>query len=85
MDMKVAKQKIGSWAAIGGNMQGSTLYAGTPQQCADEVKSLIDTCGYNGGYALGTALIVDHTTPENMHAVIDTAKEYGRYSGRSAG
>jgi hypothetical protein len=84
-DMVQAKKKVGSWGAIGGNVQGSILYAGTPQQVADSVKKLIDECGYNGGYALGTALVLDHTTPENLHAMIDTAKEYGRYSGRSAG
>lgn len=82
-DMVQAKKKIGGWGAIGGNVQGSTLYACTPQQVADSVKKLIDECGYNGGYALGTALVLDHTTPENLHAMIDTAKEYGRYSGRS--
>lgn len=85
IDMVQAKKKVGSWGAIGGNVQGSVLYACTPQQVADSVKKLIDECGYNGGYALGTALVLDHTTPENLHAMIDTAKEYGRYSGRSAG
>ena len=84
IDMVQAKKKVGSWGAIGGNVQGSVLYACTPQEVADSVKKLIDDCGYNGGYALGTALVLDHTTPENMHAMFDTAKEYGKYSGRSA-
>ena len=82
IDMVQAKKKIGSWAAIGGNVQGSLLYAGTPQQVSDAVKKLIDECGSNGGYALGTAVVLDNTTPENLHAMIDTAKEYGRYGGR---
>ena len=79
VDMVQAKKKVGSWAAIGGNVQGSVLYACTPQQVADSVRKLIDECGYNGGYALGTALVLDNTTPENLHAMIDTAKEYGKY------
>jgi hypothetical protein len=84
IDMVEAKKKVGSWAAIGGNMQGAVMYAGTPQDVSDAVKKLIDECGYNGGYALGTALVLDNTTPENLHAMIDTCKSYGNYAKRKA-
>jgi hypothetical protein len=79
IDMAEAKKKIGSWSAIGGNVSGAVLYAGTPQQVEDEVKRLIDTCGAGGGYAMATALVLDHTTPANLKAMVNTTKSYGKY------
>lgn len=78
-DMTAAKKYFGDWAAIAGNVPSSLLHAGAPEAVADYVKKLIDTAGQDGGYALATGAVLDHTTPENLHAMIDTGKSYGVY------
>jgi uroporphyrinogen-III decarboxylase len=78
-DMTAAKKCFGDWAAIAGNVPSSLLHTGTPEAVADYVKKLIDTAGKDGGYALATGAVVDHATVENLHAMIDTGKEYGAY------
>jgi len=78
-DMKEAKKKLGGWACFGGNVPGSLLKAGQPEDVTDYVKRLIDDVAGDGGYIMANGAVLDDTTPENLHAMIDTAKEYGVY------
>jgi hypothetical protein len=78
-DLAAVKEKFGSWACFGGNVPASLFKAGTPQQMEDYVKNLIDTVGQDGGYFLSPGIAVDDAEPENVHAFIDTGKEYGVY------
>ncbi len=79
-DMKEAKKKLGGWACFGGNVPVSMLKAGTPEQVKDYVKRLIDEVAQDGGFILSTGAVLDDAKPENLHAMIDTGKEYGIYS-----
>jgi uroporphyrinogen-III decarboxylase len=78
-DMAAAKEKIGKWACIGGNVSASLFKAGTPQQMEDEVKKLIDIAGPGGGYFLAPGAIIDDAETANVHAYLKTAKKYGMY------
>lgn len=78
-DMSKAKKVLGDVACIGGNVPPSLLAVGTPQQVKDYTKKLIDTCAQGGGYILGNGTVIEQAKPENLHAMIDTAKEYGVY------
>jgi hypothetical protein len=78
-DMTQVKKKFGSWACFGGNVPLSLLKAGTPKKVADYVKRLIDECAGDGGFILSTGAVLDDAQPENLHAMIDTCKEYGVY------
>ncbi len=78
-DMKAVKKHLGGWAAFGGNVANSMLHAGTPQQVTDCVKELIDTVGVDGGYGMAAGAVVDEARAENLHAMFDTTKEYGKY------
>jgi hypothetical protein len=78
-DMKEVKKKLGGWACFGGNVPASLLKAGTPQEVENYVKKLIDDVAQDGGYILANGAVLDDTTPENLHAMIDTGKEYGVY------
>jgi len=78
-DMKEVKKKLGGWAAFGGNVSGSLLKAGKPQEVTDYVKRLIDDVAGDGGYILANGAVLDDATAENVHAMIDTGKEYGKY------
>lgn len=78
-DMKEVKKKLGGWATFGGNVPGSILKTGTPQDVADYVKKLFDDVAGDGGYILANGAVLDDSTPENVHAMIDTGKAYGKY------
>jgi len=78
-DMAKAKEILGGVGCIGGNVPPDLLAVGTPQEVKDYVKKLIDTCRKGGGYILGNGTVIEQAKPENLHAMIDTAKEYGVY------
>jgi uroporphyrinogen-III decarboxylase len=78
-DMKEVKKKLGGWACFGGNVPGSLLKAGTPQEVESYVKQLIDDVAQDGGYILANGAVIDDTNPENLHAFIDAGKKYGVY------
>jgi len=40
---------------------------------------VIDEVGQDGGYILAPGSSVDEVKPENMQAMVDFTKEYGRY------
>lgn len=78
-DMKEVKKKLGGWACFGGNIPGSLMKAGKPQEISDYVKKLIDDVAGDGGFILANGAVLDDSTPENVHAMIDTGKECGKY------
>ena len=78
-DIAKAKEILGDVACIGGNVPPPLLAVGTPQQVKDYVRKLIDTVGKGGGYILGNGTVIEQAKPENLHAMIDTTKEYGVY------
>ena len=78
-DIAKAKEILGDVACIGGNVPPALLAVGTPQQVKDYVRKLIDTVGKGGGYILGNGTVIEQAKPENLHAMIDTTKEYGVY------
>jgi hypothetical protein len=43
------------------------------------VKKLIDTCAGDGGYYVVNGAVLDEAKAENLHAYVDTVKEYGVY------
>lgn len=79
-DMAAVKEAFGDWACFGGNVPAPLLHAGTPEKVADYIENLIDTVGQDGGYFLSPGAVVDHAKPENLHAFIETAHEYGVYA-----
>jgi len=78
-DMKEVKKRFTGWACFGGNVPVSLLKTGTPERVADYVKALIDDVAGDGGFILSTGAVLDDALPENLHALIETGKEYGRY------
>ncbi len=78
-DMKEVKKKLGGWACFGGNVPVSMLAASQPHEVSDYVKRLIDDVAQDGGFILSTGAVLDDCKPENLHAMIDTAREYGVY------
>jgi len=78
-DMALAKKVLGGHACMAGNVTGSLLYTGTPEDVKKYCRWLIDTCAPGGGYILSMGVTVDKVSPANLQAIIETAKEYGVY------
>ncbi len=79
-DMAKAKKMIGNTCCISGNVAGSTIITGTPQQVKEECRRLIETCAPGGGYILtGGCVATETKNPDNFRAFMEAAIEYGTY------
>jgi len=78
-DMADAKKTLGQNACLLGNVPSAMLGLSTPQEVGDYVKKLIDTAGQGGGLIICNGSFFDHAKPENVKAMVDTAREYGVY------
>lgn len=79
-DMAKAKEILGDVACIAGNVPVTLLTFGTPEEIKEHCKQLIKTAGKNGGFILSSGAAIDNVKPENLRALIEAAKEYGRYT-----
>ncbi len=74
-----AKAVLGGHLCLMIDVPGSVLQAGSISEVEDYCKKLIDVCGKDGGFIM-TATCLDEAKPENVKAMIDITKDYGRYS-----
>jgi uroporphyrinogen-III decarboxylase len=79
MDMAKAKRILGDVSCIAGNVPASLLVTSTPVAVKEACRKLIESCGKGGGYILTGAAGINKGNPENLRAMMDAAKEYGRY------
>ena len=79
IDMARAKEILGGKICIAGNMPVSLLQVGTIDDVKKKCKELIDTAGKDGGYIMAPASALDEVNPENLKAMIEFTKEYGKY------
>jgi uroporphyrinogen-III decarboxylase len=79
VDIYKAKEILGDTVCFKGNVPGSLLYAGTPQQVKDYVKELIDVVGKGGGLMVDSGIWFDEARHENVEAMVQFTKTYGRY------
>jgi hypothetical protein len=80
IDIFKAKEILGDTVCFRGNVPVSLLNAGTPAQVKDYVKELIDVVGKNGGLIVDSGSVIDEAKHENVKAMVEFTKEYGRYS-----
>ena len=80
-DIFKAKEIIGDKICIRGNVPGSLMVTGNPNQIEEYVKKCIEIVGEGGGYILdgGVSGIPDESRPENVKAMTDTCMKYGIY------
>jgi uroporphyrinogen-III decarboxylase len=79
MDMAQAKATVGKHNCICGNLPISIVVTGTAAEVKEGCRKLIETCAPGGGYILSAAASMDQGKIENLHAMMDAAKEYGKY------
>lgn len=79
VDMARAKAVLGGHLCIAGNVPGSLLWGGSPQETEEYCKNLIKVCAKGGGFILDSGCSLDDAKPANVKAMIDSVKKYGRY------
>jgi hypothetical protein len=79
VDMAEAKKKLGNIACISGGFPTSLLDWGTPEQVRDEAKRLLDICAPGGGFIFETSCGLGNCKRENVEALFDTVRTYGKY------
>ena len=79
VDMAEAKKKLGKTACIAGGFSPYLLNHCSKQEVIDECKRLIDVCAPGGGFIFETAYGMDYAKEENVEAMFDTVRTYGKY------
>ena len=59
-------------------MPGSLLKAGTPEEVDTYVRGLLESVAGDGGFILSTGIVVDDARPENIMAMMEAGRRYGR-------
>jgi len=78
-DMAKAKRILGETCCISGNVPSSLMVTGGPKEVKDYCRKLIEICAPGGGFILTGGASVSQGNPDNLHAMMEAAKEYGRY------
>jgi uroporphyrinogen-III decarboxylase len=78
-DMAAAKRILGSRCCISGNVPSSLMVTGSPKEVKGYCRKLIEVCAPGGGFILTGGAHVDQGNPDNLRAMMEAAKEYGRY------
>jgi len=78
-DLIKAKKVLGKHMCIQGGVPPTLLQAGSPQDIEEHVKKLIKTVGKGGGLIVSPLSAMDYARPENVRAMVETVKKYGRY------
>ena len=78
-DMFRAKEILGDRVCLMGNVPLSLLQIGSPQDVEDYCRNLIKVCGKGGGFILANGGGIYDAKPENMRAMVESARKYGSY------
>lgn len=79
VDMAEAKKILGDVACISGGLSAKIMNFGTKQEVIDETKRIIDACAPGGGFIFETACGLDYCSHENVEAMFDTVRNYGKH------
>ena len=81
MDIVELKKMYGEKITLLGNVDcGELLINGTSAMVRQETKRLIQKLAPGGGFVLSSSCAIsDHTSMENLQAMLETAKQYGSY------
>ncbi len=79
-DMARAKDVLGDWLCLMGNVPASLLQLGSPEEVREYCRALIDGAGKGGGFILSPGCVIDEARPENVKAMSDFTKQYGTYA-----
>ena len=78
-DIFKAKEILGDTCCIEGGPPASIMERGTTDDVKEYARKVIDVCGKDGGFIMGVAYSLLDARYENMKALVDFTKEYGKY------
>ena len=79
-DARAIKAKARGKTTLLGNIDTSLLYSGTRAEVEAECREAIGIMAPDAGFILGPGCALGTDTPaENIHALVESAKKYGRY------
>lgn len=82
MDLRTLKAEYGKKILFNGAIDSHhVLIAGTPDSVRERTRAVLDIMMPGGGYVAGAShdFILEETPVENVTAMFDTIREYGRY------
>lgn len=77
--LELVKKELGDTACFTGGFPNTVLDFGTVQETIDEVKRTLDLCAPGGGYIFRTRTSLGNSKPENVEAMFQTVRDYGKY------
>jgi uroporphyrinogen-III decarboxylase len=77
-NMARAKEVLGDTCCIQGNVPSSLIVTGDAAAVKENCRKLIESCAKGGGYILGAGCVADNPKLENLRAMVESVKEYGR-------
>ena len=79
-DLGSIKEKVRGKTTLLGNIDTGLLYSSTPAKVEAACREAIQIMAPQGGFILGPGCALGPDTPaENIHALVESAKKYGRY------
>lgn len=78
-DMKAAKEKIGGWGCIAGNVPASYFKHTSAEETDAYCRNLIETCAPGGGFFVAPGAVVDHANAANVKVFLNCGRKYGKY------
>ncbi len=79
IDLVKAKKALKDSVGFCGTMPSASLIYGSEQEIIDETKRILDICAPGGGFIMDVSIVIDKCPKDKLHAMFDTAREYGRY------
>ena len=78
--LRIAKDRARGKACLLGTLDTNVITLGTPGQIEDAVREAIEIAAPDSGFIIGPGCALGpETPPENIHALIEAAHEFGRY------
>jgi MtaA/CmuA family methyltransferase len=79
-DLRTAKDLARGKSTLLGTLDTNVVTMGTPGEVTDAVRWAIDIAAPDSGFILGPGCALGpETPPENIHALVEAAHEFGRY------
>jgi len=79
VDMAFAKKELGDIACLSGGFPATLLYWDSKERVIEETKKLLDICAPGGGFIFDLDGGLYESKRENVEALFDTIKTYGKY------
>lgn len=78
-NMEKVKEVAGDVICIQGGMPVTMLRAGTPEEVREHTRKMCKILGKNGGYVMGSSVMLNDADPELVKVWVDATKEFGAY------